>query len=334
MNFAAFDILQSDVLNGLVYAAQSIKFTYDRMDEKDNDEARFAHIRDGIIMEQASERALLEYYKINLISSPFRTSYRDADSSEFVLMTKNKSMIRVDLKGFHIFKKYRNDIRSPASVYDRGLALVPDDQFSKADKDIYIFVFMLADTVDSRQISASSQFSYHNSAKICSGIPSNLCAYSQPVTAGIAVFGREKATDKRSNEENSDPKKLNKEEQPKTRIARFSKPQINAERTYISAVDCVFGFNDRLRESDIYIKDVESRCFIVERTGWSSPKFHVADCELYMAGWATAEDIKQWQLVQKGTQVYPYPATKTTNRAARFADLRPMDDLQKWLGGQ
>lgn len=302
-----FQILHSDIVNGLVYAAQSLNFTYNRMNYPNDEAKRFCKIRDGVIMEHAAERVLREHYKVTLISSPFKTDYRTTDSAEFVLMSSALQMLPLDLKGFHVFRSFQGESRTPESLRQQGWALVPTDQFHERAKPVYIFLFMLA-------LSAMSRFIYHVSAKKTDDETPMDNTYKKPVSVGISF--------------------LDVNRRPLTKVMKLTKPMIKTGKTTFLEIDCLFGFDPTLKEHDIHITDALGKHYVLDKAHWASDRFGVTDGSLCFAGWATDADIKSWKIVPRGSHIFPYSATQTENHGVPIHQLRPMEDLQSYLAGR
>ena len=47
--------------------------------------------------------------------------------------------------------------------------------------------------------------------------------------------------------------------------------------------------------------------------------------------WATYEDISGWRVIEKGSQVFTYPKTRTDNYGEKMSECRRMEDFITWL---
>ena len=122
-------ITKQDIAHGLIYAAQSLKFTYNRM-RADDWRPRFIRIRNGIIAENATER-VLNAHDIVAITAPLRTDWRLTDGpGDIAILSSHGPIRRGDIKSLSL-----ND---EAELQQKAWALVPKDQFQKKSKHIYI----------------------------------------------------------------------------------------------------------------------------------------------------------------------------------------------------
>ena len=133
----------------LQYAAVSINHTYDRMDYgdlPDADAIRFRHVYVGKAVEYAALRFLRAEYGLNLDPEPVETHYTEPDRADWVLTTRDVTRLTADMKSFHIFRRYQNDVRTCESIERRTWALVPQGQLNLHPKNLYIFATLLGDT--------------------------------------------------------------------------------------------------------------------------------------------------------------------------------------------
>ena len=106
----------------LQYAAVSINHTYDRMDYgdlPDADAIRFRHVYVGKAVEYAALRFLRAEYGLNLDPEPVETHYTEPDRADWVLTTRDGTRLTADMKSFHIFRRYQNDVRTCESIERR-----------------------------------------------------------------------------------------------------------------------------------------------------------------------------------------------------------------------
>lgn len=307
-----FEIAESDLFNGLVYAAQSLNFTYNRMnygnDDPDAELKRFRRIRNGIVIEQACERILSGEFKIPLISSPFRTDYRTTDSSELIAVSAQGAMLPADVKGFHIYREYNGEERTPEMLFERGYALVPQDQYSRHAKPLYIFPFLIADDFQTpfyfnNTIEFKNDFRMPESSKIPQ--------YEQPVSVGVSFaknFG-----------------------QVASRIFRIVNPA-EIRIPDVETVDCVFGFDEKIRAYNLYIRAADNKAFFIDKNYWRDALLGVTNASLVMAGWATAEDVGDWKRIETGTTgIFPYYKTRNHNYGCQLDNLRSIETLKEYL---
>ena len=132
----------------LQYAAASLDYTWDRMNYEGLQNAaqtRLQHVYVGKAVEFATLRTLRDERGLNLDPDPVATPHTDPDRADWILTTNNSGRLPVDMKSFHIFRRFRDEERTCESIEQRIRALVPQDQVQRHPKSIYIFASLLGD---------------------------------------------------------------------------------------------------------------------------------------------------------------------------------------------
>lgn len=128
------------------FAGNTVQRTHDRMkygSGVSGIKKRRSKIYVGKIAEQIVHRYLRGELKLDISEDEHRGG---PDRFDFRIELQNRQ-ITGDVKGFHIFQKYRDQVRTPKDVEEKGLALVPTDQFDDGKpKDLYIFAMLLANS--------------------------------------------------------------------------------------------------------------------------------------------------------------------------------------------
>jgi hypothetical protein len=301
-------VLNYEILNALVYSAQSLKFTFDRMSYGNDQIQRFKKIRDGIIIEQACERILTSNYDLPIISAPFRTDYRIKDFSEHVILTKSGTILKVDIKGFRIFRTFQKETRTAEMLNNKGWALVPIDQYLNDKKEIYIFSYLICDD-------SHSNFKFNVNAENCdlkiSNTRGKIPNYDLPVSMGVSY--------------------LNVENRPLTKIVSMKTPiDIGFVNQKVISIDCLFSFFEEAPKYNIYIQDKIGKVFLFQKSNWNCGSFGLSDAEFMIGGWATSEDVSGWPKIETGEPCFPYYKTRNRNFGVEIGKLRKLSELAKF----
>lgn len=314
INDEIFPVSRKNILNGIIYAAQSLNYTYNRMKYSKEEVKRFQKICTGITIENSCFDILSEKYDLPFISEPLKTDYRTKDTSEIVFITAKNRLLSCDIKGFHIFEHYKEDTRTVNDIYSKGWALIPVDQFEKQVKNIYIFPFLIA---DSEPISF-----YHNN---------DICECESPDCDCLKKYSISELDKDAANLESSvdiimsfgDGKSI------KSKVYNINKAFINT-KFFIDKIDAISSFNDKVKVKNIYIS-ANNKLFFIDKKKWMTGNYGFKNAKIFLAGWAIIDDIKDWKKIDSGRILFPYDKTRNNNYGVECRKLRHMIELNDYL---
>ena len=292
-------ITEQDIVHGLIYAAQSLNFTYDRMQSADKFR-RFVRIRNGIIAENATER-VLNAHGIVAFTTPLRTDWRLPDGpGDIAILASHGPIRRGDIKSLSF-----ND---EVELRQKAWALVPQDQFRSKPKHVYIFAFTLWNN------GPNPTFIYSNQAKMLGDDIPNV---EQPLPGrtsfGISTFSRERRC--------------------VTHILSTKTTTINnlPDSAGDIEIDTVFTFTPNIHEYALNIVTTEShRHFRVDSSTWQYGDLGIGgDRRIYVAGWAPHHKIAQWEQLPKGSAKTHFKHTRTDNYGVPVSKLYSLEKLQQ-----
>lgn len=313
-NMPITPVTESDVYHGLIYAAQSNRFTHDRMREGESRRdklIKFRRIRDGIIAELAVERLLNDMFQITTVSAPFKTDWRLPDDMDLVFFTDRQRMVKADVKGLHVWQEGV----SPQDILENGFALVPEDQFKRHPKPMYFFTYLFWKN-------RPSTFSYANEiVEVENDVEVTQIPFESPTSIGISKF--------------SPIRRLT------TQIVHTSSNQVAGiqDPSDEFVIDAVFAFSEEVRRKPLSLVSTSGRRFVVWPESWMFSDLrvdlglNVKDAYVFTAGWARGKEAKEWETLNCGNQAFPVTKTQTDNLYAsvnKLHSLRELQDLVKF----
>ena len=313
-------VTESDVYHGLIYAAQSLEFTYDRVRE-DDPVARFIHIRDGIIAERAVERILNEQLNITTVSTPLKTDHRSRDAIDVVLLTNQMKLSKADIKSF----RPRNHRTRVDDIVRNGWALIPWDQFEKHQEQLYLFAFLLwqdspSDFIFSSKVVPVAQDEDWPIKELGSLASIGVTSYSPDSGANTQI------------------------QNTRNNLFRIA-PQPSDGTVF----DVVFSFSKEIAKDPLYLTTPKGERFVVSPETWLPAEsdrdvgVNLNGANVCLAAWVRGKDVKArwergrnireavngWDYSPKGDRTHPpYSKTGTDNWKARIRDLHGIAELK------
>ena len=145
----------SDV--ALIFASETVHDTYNRMgygNTQQDLERRQFHIYVGKVAEQVVFRYMQEVLGLEITEDTHRGR---PDQFDFKIESENTPILG-DVKSFHVYRTWNDQIRTNDQVEQQSSALVPIDQYhSRQPKDVYVFTVILGNKVGSTLDLASNR---------------------------------------------------------------------------------------------------------------------------------------------------------------------------------